>query len=177
MTALAQFHSRRLAASPVLESFHAKLDTPFAVLGIRTLGERVTDIEYLPRGIAPLAPLNALAARACREIERYLDDAEYVPRIPFDYCGTPFQCRVWRAISAIPVGRTLAYKDIAKSLRTAPRPVGGACGRNRLPIVIPCHRVLASGGLGGFMGGEAEPALAIKRWLLRHEGVLKTPRA
>ena len=156
----------------MLESYHAKLETPFAVLGIRTVGERVTDIDYLPLGIETLAPTTKLAAKTCREIERYLDDAEYLPRVPFDYFGTEFQCRVWREISAIPCGRTLTYNDIARRLRTAPRPVGGACGKNRLPIVIPCHRVLAASGIGGFMGGTLSTSLAIKRWLLKHEGVV-----
>ena len=155
----------------MLESFHARFPTSFAVLGIRTVGERVSDIEYLPRGAATLAPLNALAERVCREIERYLDDPEHVFDLPFDYVGTPFQCRVWRRISAIPCGRTLTYNDVARGLRTAPRPVGGACGANRLPIVIPCHRVLGANGIGGFMRGRGADALAIKRWLLRHEGV------
>jgi len=155
----------------MLESFHAKFGAPFAVLGIRTLGDRVTDIEYLPPGVATLAPLNKLAERACREIERYLDDPEHVFELPFDYDGTLFQCKVWRKISAIPPGRTLTYKDVAKALKTAPRPVGGACGANRLPIVIPCHRVLGANGIGGFMRGRGADALSIKRWLLRHEGV------
>ena len=158
----------------MLESYHAKLATPFAVLGVRTVGNRVTDIDYLPLGIETLAPTTKLAARACREIERYLADPQYVPRMPFEYSGTAFQCSVWRAISTIPCGRTLTYMDIARALKTAPRPVGGACGRNRLPIVIPCHRVLASGGIGGFMGGHQAQALAIKRWLLKHEGALRT---
>lgn len=152
-------------------NYHAKLETPFAILGIRTLGEHVTDIDYLPLGIAPLAPLNKLAERTCRQIERYLADADYVPKVPFEYNGTAFQCKVWRAISTIPCGRTLTYSEVARVLRSAPRPVGGACGRNRMPIVIPCHRVLASGGIGGFMGGTGDTGLAIKRWLLRHEGV------
>jgi methylated-DNA-[protein]-cysteine S-methyltransferase len=145
--------------------------TPFAVLGIRTLGERVTDIDYLPLGVATLPPLNPLAERACRELERYVDDPSYVPRIRFNYRGTVFQCEVWKAISTIPPGRTLTYNDIARSLRTAPRPVGGACGANRLPIVIPCHRVVSATGLGGFMRSGDERALDIKRWLLRHEGI------
>ena len=155
----------------MLESFHAKYPTPFAVLGIRTLGNRVIDIEYLPRGVATLAPLNALAERVCREIEHYLDDPEYAPRIPFGYQGTKFQCKVWRQVSAIPAGRTLTYNDVARALKTAPRPVGGACGANRIPIVIPCHRVVSANGIGGFMGGHGADALTIKRWLLRHEGV------
>jgi methylated-DNA-[protein]-cysteine S-methyltransferase len=155
----------------MLESFHARLSTPFAVLGIRTVGERVTDIEYLPPGAATLAPLTALAERTCREIERYLDDPEYLPDVPFEYAGTTFQCRVWQQISAIPAGTTLTYTDVARALKTAPRPVGGACGANRIPIVIPCHRVIGANGIGGFMRGAAEPSLKIKRWLLRHEGV------
>ena len=155
----------------MLESFHAKYATPFAVLGIRTLADRVTDIDYLPRGVATLAPLNGVAERACREIERYLDDPKYFPKIPFDYAGTAFQCKVWRQVSAIPPGRTLTYTEVARALKTAPRPVGGACGANRVPIVIPCHRVLAANGIGGFMRGRGADALDIKRWLLRHEGV------
>jgi methylated-DNA-[protein]-cysteine S-methyltransferase len=155
----------------MLESFHAKYATPFAVLGIRTIGERVAYIEYLPKGAATLAPLNKLAERACRQIERYLEDPAYAFDLPFDYAGTAFQCKVWRQISAIPVGRTLTYNDVARALKTAPRPVGGACGANRLPIVIPCHRVLGANGIGGFMRGRGADALAIKRWLLGHEGV------
>jgi methylated-DNA-[protein]-cysteine S-methyltransferase len=155
----------------MLESFHAKYPAPFAVLGVRTVGDLVTDIEYLPAEAAPLAPTTRLAERACREIERYLEDPAYAPKIPFEYRGTVFQCRVWKSISAIPAGRTLTYVDLARALRTAPRPVGGACGANRLPIVIPCHRVVSTNGLGGFMNSRSADALKVKRWLLRHEGV------
>lgn len=155
----------------LLESHHAKLATPFAVLGIRTVGDRLTDIEYLPRGVATLAPLNKLAEKVCRQIERYIDDPHYRFDLPFDYCGTDFQCRVWREISQISVGKTNTYKALAQRLQSAPRPVGGACGRNRLPLLIPCHRVLASSGIGGFMHARDGDPIAIKKWLLRHEGV------
>ena len=144
---------------------------PFAVLGIRTAGDKLAAIEYLPRGAATLAPLDRLAERACRQIERYLDDPDFRFDLPFDFRGTDFQCRVWRAIHAIPSGRTLTYVDIARRLRTAPRPVGGACGANRIPLFIPCHRVVAANGIGGFMHSRRGPGIEIKRWLLRHEGV------
>jgi len=144
---------------------------PFAVLGIRTAGDRLAGIEYLPRGAATLAPLTRLAEQVCRQIERYLDDPDFRFDLPFDYRGTEFQCRVWRAIHAIPSGRTLSYVDLARRLRTAPRPVGGACGANRIPLVIPCHRVVGSGGIGGFMHARGGFPLEVKRWLLRHEGV------
>ncbi|MEK7861748.1 MAG: methylated-DNA--[protein]-cysteine S-methyltransferase [Chloroflexota bacterium] len=156
---------------PQLDSYSARIATPFAVLGIRSAGERLTDIQYLPKGAATLAPTTRLAERVCRQLERYLDDADYRFDLPFEYRGTPFQCKVWRAISGIPSGRTLTYAGIARHLHTAPRPVGGACGANRIPLVIPCHRVLGADGIGGFMHARRGPALEIKRWLLRHEGV------
>jgi methylated-DNA-[protein]-cysteine S-methyltransferase len=155
----------------LLESWHAKFETPFAVLGILTIGERLARIEYLPRGVATLAPLNKLAERACRQLERYLDDPRYRFDLPFEYIGTDFQCRVWKEISKISSGKTSTYKGVAQRLKSAPRPVGGACGANRVPIIIPCHRVLASHGIGGFMHARGGVPIDIKRWLLRHEGV------
>jgi len=155
----------------MLETYQARFPTPFAVLGIRAAGERLEGIDYLPRGAATLDPLTRFAERACRQIGRYLDDPEFRFDLPFEYRGSGFQCRVWRAIHAIPSGSTLTYKDIARQLRTAPRPVGGACGANRIPLVIPCHRVLGSGGIGGFMHMRRGPGIQIKRWLLEHGGV------
>jgi methylated-DNA-[protein]-cysteine S-methyltransferase len=152
-------------------AYTARMAAPFAVLGIRTAGATLAGIDYLPKGAATLDPLDRLAERVCRQIGRYLDDPGFRFDLPFDYRGTDFQCRVWRAIRAIPSGRTLTYLDVARQLRTAPRPVGGACGANRIPLVIPCHRVLGSGGIGGFMHSRRGPGIEIKRWLLKHEGV------
>jgi len=153
----------------VLESWAAKLAAPFAVLGIRTSGELLTGIEYLPRGVATLAPVNRLAARACRQLERYLDDPEFKFDLPYEFNGTAFQNSVWRVICSIPCGNTLTYLEVARQLKSAPRPVGGACGANRIPLVIPCHRVVASHGIGGFMKARGGAPIAIKQWLLRHE--------
>ena len=153
----------------VLEPYQARYPAPFAVLGVRAAGGKLTGIDYLPRGAAALSPLNALADRVCRQIERYLDDPEFRFDLPFDYTGTAFQCRVWRSIAAIPSGKTSTYAAIAKHLGTAPRPVGGACGANRIPLVIPCHRVLSSSGIGGFMHARSGYPLQVKRWLLDHE--------
>lgn len=147
----------------------AKLPTPFAVLGIRTAGELLTGIEYLPRGVATLAPTGRFAANVCRQIEKYLDDPEFEFDLRFEYRGTPFQQRVWQSIRAIPSGKTLTYLEVARQLKSAARPVGGACGANRIPLVIPCHRVVASGGIGGFMHARGGEPIAIKQWLLKHE--------
>lgn len=153
-----------------LERYQAKWQAPFAVLGIGTSGELLTDIEYLPVGAPTLAPLDRLAERVCRQLERYVDDPAYRFDLPFDFRGTEFQCKVWRAIVSIPPGSTRSYSQIARLLRTAPRAVGNACGANRLPIVIPCHRVVGARGLGGFMRSRDGFPLDIKKWLLEHEG-------
>lgn len=78
-----------------------------------------------------------------------------------------FTGRVMRAMAAIPFGETRTYGQLADALDTAPRAVGGACGRNPVALVVPCHRVVRSdGGLGGY---SAEGGVALKRRLLEHE--------
>jgi methylated-DNA-[protein]-cysteine S-methyltransferase len=154
----------------MLEPYQAKYPAPFAVLGIRTAAGVLTGIDYLPRAAAPLAPLDRIAVRVCRQIERYLADPEFRFDLPCDPPGTMFQSRVWREISTISAGSTLTYADLARRLGTSPRPVGGACGANRIPLVIPCHRVVATNGIGGFMHTRRGFPLEVKRWLLRHEG-------
>ena len=159
----------KLERAPGGGTFDARMPTPFAVLGIRASGALLTGIEYLPKGAATLAPVNNLAEKTWRQLERYLDDPGFRFDLPFEFRGTEFQQRVWRVIHAIPSGSTLTYLDIAQRLKSAPRPVGGACGANRIPLVIPCHRVVASRGIGGFMHARGGAPLEIKRWLLHHE--------
>ena len=84
--------------------------------------------------------------------------------------GTQFQLRVWQAIYAIPVGETRTYGQLAALLGSGPRAVANACGANPFPIIIPCHRVVAKSGIGGFLQGKKNGVL-VKRWLLQHEGI------
>jgi len=151
--------------------YAAKIRAPFAVLGLRTNGVAVTALSYLPDDERLLAPRDALAERAMGEIERYLDDAAFRFTVPLAPQGTPFQRRVWEAIRAIPLAESRTYGEIARSVHSAARAVGQACGANRIALIIPCHRVVGSAGaLGGFMNAERGDPLAIKRWLLAHEG-------
>lgn len=152
-----------------LPHFHAKLDTPFALVGVRTEGAALAEIVYLPRSAGTLAPANALAERACAQIEKYVADPGYRFKLPLKPVGTAFQRRVWDMIAAIPCGQTRSYGDIARSLRSAPRAVGQACGTNYFPLAIPCHRVVAANGLGGFAHTSSGYLIEVKRWLLAHE--------
>ena len=154
-----------------VSTYSAKLKTPFAVLGIRTAAGAVTGLAYLPAGERAMAPTDAIAERACRQLERYLADPQFRFTVPLAPIGTPFRRRVWDALSAIPVGESRTYGEMARKLATAARAVGGACGANPIALVIPCHRVVGSqGALGGFMGVTEGDPIAIKRWLLAHEG-------
>jgi methylated-DNA-[protein]-cysteine S-methyltransferase len=151
--------------------FSAKLRAPFAVLGIVSDGKSLLSVRYLPRTERAQAATDALAARAVRELERYLDDPAWKFTLPIGVRGTPFQRRVWDAIAAIPVGESRTYAEIARTVQSSARAVGGACGANRIALVIPCHRVVGSRGvLGGFMNAAEGESVDIKRWLLTHEG-------
>jgi methylated-DNA-[protein]-cysteine S-methyltransferase len=86
--------------------------------------------------------------------------------LPLAPAGTAYQRRVWQALCDIPPGVTRTYADIARAVGGSPRAVGGANGRNPIPIVIPCHRVVATTGIGGYSGGDGP---ATKRYLLDHE--------
>ena len=83
--------------------------------------------------------------------------------------GSEFQRRLWDALCEIPRGRTLTYGELAKRLAVDARAIGQACGDNRLPIVIPCHRVVAANGIGGFAHSTGGYLVEAKRWLLAHE--------
>jgi methylated-DNA-[protein]-cysteine S-methyltransferase len=93
-----------------------------------------------------------------------------VAALPLRVEGTGFQRKVLKTLSTIEFGCTRTYGDIATELATSARAVGGACATNHIPILIPCHRVVAANGIGGFINGFRH--LDIKRWLLRHEGVI-----
>ena len=141
------------------------------MLGIRTSAGALVGIEYLPKGERAQAPTDAVAERACRQIERYLADAQFRFSLPLAPAGTPFRRRVWDTLSQIPIGESRTYGELARQLHTAPRAIGGACGANPIALVIPCHRVVGTqGSLGGFMGVTEGDPIAIKRWLLAHEG-------
>jgi methylated-DNA-[protein]-cysteine S-methyltransferase len=153
------------------KEYAAKLRTPFAVLGLRSDGKALTAVCYLPLSERARAPGDHVAKRAAREIAQYLRDPSHRIDVPLAPRGTPFQRRVWEAVAAIPLGESRTYAEIARAVGSAPRAVGQACGANPLALVVPCHRVVGSrGSLGGFMNAAAGDPIAIKRWLLTHEG-------
>ncbi|RJG02099.1 methylated-DNA--[protein]-cysteine S-methyltransferase [Noviherbaspirillum sedimenti] len=153
--------------------FSAIVAAPFGFVGIRSDQEWVRELVYLPPAFGAQAPASRLAEKTARQVECYLAQADFRFDLPLAESGTAFQRKVWQAIAAIPRGEVLTYGAVAKLLGSAPRAVGQACGANWFPLVIPCHRVTASGGLGGFSNHDDATGfhVGVKRWLLAHEGV------
>jgi methylated-DNA-[protein]-cysteine S-methyltransferase len=107
-----------------------------------------------------------LLAEARGQLQAYFDGARTRFSLPLAPAGTSFQKKVWQALCEIPPGTTRTYADIARVAGGSPRAVGGANGRNPIPIIIPCHRVVATTGIGGYSGGDGLPT---KRFLLALE--------
>jgi len=150
-------------------TFQAIVTAPGFSIGVRCDDDEIHALEYL-EPCPELAPKTALAAETVRQLRAYLADPNFTFSLPLRPSGTTFQRRVWAQIAEIPNHQTRSYGELAKSLHNAPRAVGQACGANRFPLVIPCHRVIATGGgLGGFARQRGGFLLDVKRWLLAHE--------
>ena len=138
--------------------------TPLGRLIVTECSDAVTDITWTSRTDSEPSPLLLEAERQLQAYFRHeLQDFD----LPLRPHGDAFQQSVNRAMSAIPFGETREYGQIAKELGSMPQPVGNACGRNSIPIVIPCHRVVGASGLGGF---SAPGGVETKVALLKHEG-------
>jgi methylated-DNA-[protein]-cysteine S-methyltransferase len=138
-------------------------------VGVATEGGRVVEIRFLPPSASIQEAKNPLAERAARQLERYRDDPDAKFDLPVAIEGTALQRGVWDAMCAIPRGSTRTYGELARQLGADARAIGQACGDNRLPLVIPCHRIVAADGLGGFAHASGGYLLEVKRWLLMHE--------
>ena len=150
--------------------YQAKLQIPCAVLGIRTHAEHVIGLEFLPLSETTLQPQDEFTRAVCAQLLAYVRNADFQFDVPLLLTGTAHQSKVWQALRSIPCGEARTYGDLAHQLGSSPRAVGGACGDNPMPLFIPCHRVVAKHGEGGFMHHASGDPLAIKAWLLRHEG-------
>lgn len=151
-------------------TFDGIVPAPFGALGVRMAGGRLVELVFLESGVAHIsAPICAVADALAAYFERGRDSS-CLETLSVSLHGSPFRQRVWMALRAIPVGETMTYGALARQIGSSARAVGQALGDNPIPIVVPCHRVVGAQGLGGFMHTEACFPLAVKRWLLTHEG-------
>jgi len=150
-----------------------KIKTALGFLFLLSDGEGLCEISFeteasSPPDVSGLKKDPEALRPFTSQVEAYLKGNLNHFDIPLHLQGTPFQKRVWSELTKIPFGETRSYQDIAKAVGSpsASRAVGSACGKNPIPIVVPCHRVISkSGGLGGYSGG-----LDLKKALLEIEG-------
>ena len=144
--------------------------TDAAIVNIRFPGRSLeTDGERVLRGDHPVLD------RAADQLDEYFAGERVEFDLPLEPKGTPFQLTAWTALGSIPYGETISYGEQARRLgdKNKSRAVGAANGRNPIPIVVPCHRVVGSNGhLTGFGGG-----IEAKAWLLDHELTVRASQA
>lgn len=140
--------------------------TPIGPLSIELHDNQLTHVHF---GAKHSATADDIATKIQQQLELYFQNPKHQFQIKYLMQGTPFQQKVWQALLDIPSGKTLTYQQLANQLQTSPRAIGNACRANRLPIVIPCHRIVAKNHPGGFAGNINGPFLEIKQWLLQHE--------
>lgn len=155
---------------------HTVIDTPIGPLTLVASAAGLCAVRFAagrgpehgsPGAIAADDPSHPVLVEAARQLGEYFAGLRQEFDLPLDVKGTPFQRAAWAALHAIPYGTTISYAEQADRIgdRRAARAVGAANGRNPVPIVVPCHRVVgADGSLTGFAGGTD-----VKAWLLDHE--------
>ncbi len=149
--------------------YDVTVDFPKFKVGVAVHDGVVTQLKYLPLSADSVSPRSELAKRAERQLEGYKRDPNTIFDLPVVIEGSPLQKAVWQAMCAIPRGKTRTYGELARELGADPRDIGQCCGDNRLPLVIPCHRIVAADGIGGFAHATSGYLLEAKRWLLMHE--------
>lgn len=145
------------------------IPSPIGFLTLQLSESKLSGIDYATTSTPSTSSQNKIIQVICDELAAYFKNPSHSFTIPLHLHGTPFQQRVWEALRRIPSGTTLTYGDLAKQLHTSPRAIGNACRANPIPIIIPCHRILAKNHLGGYTGKTNGKMLAIKQWLLQHE--------
>ena len=140
-----------------------------APIGDLTISVEDNIIVSLDWGWAKEQNTNPLLHDAKSQLNDYFDGLRKIFDLPLEPPGTKFQRRVWSMMEQIPYGKTITYGEIAKNLGSSARAVGMACGANPIPVIIPCHRVVAANDMGGYSG---DGGVKTKRALLHLERVL-----
>lgn len=147
----------------------ALIVTPVGRLRLFAQGEALTRIDFETGSAAESIPEHPLLQAAAHQLFCYFRDPQTRFSLPLEMAATDYTRRVWAALCEIPPGCTETYGSLAHRLGSGARAVAAACRANAVPILIPCHRVVAARGLGGYCGRVDGPMLDIKRWLLMHE--------
>ena len=147
------------------------IETPIGKIRLTESEGAITGLEYVNARTPLSEPKTPLLKKAVKQLRRYFKQPSTSFDLPLEAAGTDFQQRVWQALRQIPVGQKLTYGELATKLSTGPRAVGNACRQNPIALIVPCHRVVSSQGIGGYAGKTQGVILERKRHLLAHEGI------
>ncbi|MCK4742857.1 MAG: methylated-DNA--[protein]-cysteine S-methyltransferase [Sulfuriflexus sp.] len=156
-----------------VEDYTAIVDSPCGMLGILDNGEVLQAINFLYDSQQARLPRSLLAEKVVNQLESFFSDPTFQFNLPLTKSITPFQLKARQALLSIPVGKTMSYGNVAKTIASSARAIAGACRRNPVPIIVPCHRIVAVNGIGGFSGAIDGKPLDNKKWLLKHESAIK----
>ena len=154
---------------------YLSIKSPYGDLTLFEENDSLVAMEWgrLQSGRGPSTQKIPLLHEAKKQLGAYFDGKLNHFDLPLAPQGTPFYKRVWSHMLEIPYGQVETYGEVATQIGSAPRAVGGACGRNPIPIIVPCHRIVGAGGrLTWYTGADG---VATKKALLRLEGVHLNP--
>lgn len=149
----------------------AIITSPIGKIAVMNNEQALTQVDVYAESVPyVISGENSLTTNIVDQLNAYFAKKINHFDLPLDVAGTAFQEKVWRALQNIPFGSSLTYGELAKEVNTSARAIGGACRNNPVPIVIPCHRIVAANGIGGYSGQwRLGRKVDIKRWLLKHE--------
>ncbi len=152
-----------------MEMYQAIINTPVCKLKVSYDKVYIHNVSWYLGTSVPYHSNDQIILNLINELQNYFDNPLYKINCKTKLSGTVFQNRVWRSLKAIPSGKTLTYGDLAAKLNSAPQAIGQACKYNPLPLIVPCHRIIAKQDLGGFLGKTSGKLLDIKALLLDNE--------
>jgi methylated-DNA-[protein]-cysteine S-methyltransferase len=147
------------------------INTPVGLLAIKVTNDEVIRID-LNSNESITSARSYFAKEVQRQINCYFEDASFKFNLKLNAKGTGYQRKVWLGLQNIPLAQTMTYGELASKIVSGARAVGNACRNNPIPLIVPCHRVVSTSGLGGFAGKLDGQLIDIKKFLLVHEGAL-----
>lgn len=146
------------------------LQTPVGRLEISIQDEKIKLVK-LNAGRPVACATSQFGLEVTQQLNNYFGEPQFNFNLPLIQNGTEHQNKVWSALQKIPFGSVLTYGALAKKIGSSARAIGNACRNNPIPIIVPCHRIVAANDIGGFSGAKDGVLLSIKRDLLNHEGL------
>lgn len=148
------------------------LSSPIGKLQIIAVNDAIVEVKFIEESSPNLSSPSPLTSECARQLEEYFNGQRETFDLRINLQGSKFQTTVWNELLNIPYGNTITYSDLSIKIGDikAIRAVAAANGKNKIPIIIPCHRVIGrDGSLTGYLGGIDK-----KKWLLEHEGAIST---